>query len=253
MRLMSYNILDGALDADGTSRLALIAELIGRLDPDVVALQEANEFELRGQERRFELERATGMRLLLGLSPSGYHGALLVKPGFGIVTCCSGPPGTNRSLVEARLVTPGGLGIGVAGVHLDPFSPDARLLGSLHALPGPPGIVMGDFNSPRTDDPGLDAALSKIGARLFARSGNLEGDVDDRALRVLEAAGFVDLYRKVHPGEPGVTMPRLGLRFDYIFATADLAANLVDCQIYEAAPADRASDHLPVVADLDVA
>ena len=252
MRVMSYNILNGGVDEDGTSRLGLIAEVIQAIDPDVVALQEANEFELRGQRRCFELERATGMRSLLGLSPSGYHGVLLLKPDFRVLTWHSETPGTNRILTEAKVVTPGGLIVGVTGVHLDPFSPEARLLGALHTMSDPPGIVLGDFNTCRAGDQGLEALRSKLVARLLARSGNLGPDIDDRALRAMETAGYVDLYGKAHPGEAGATMRALGIRFDYIFATADLVDRLGECQVYGASPADRASDHLPVFADIDV-
>jgi exodeoxyribonuclease-3 len=252
MRVVSYNILDGGVDRDGTSRFELICEVLCALDPDVVALQEANDFERHGQERRFEFERATGMRSLLGLSTSGYHGVLLVKPGFRVMSWHSGSPGTNRALVEARLSTPGGTNLAICGVHLDPFSPEARILGACHAMGGVPGIVMGDFNSPRADDPGVDAAVSRIGRRLLARSGNLGGSIDDRALRAMETAGYVDLFRHAHPTAPGVTMPRLGVRLDYIFATDDLRDRCGDCQVYDADPARRASDHLALFADLDV-
>jgi exodeoxyribonuclease III len=253
VRVMSYNILDGGVDADGTSRLELIVDVIRELDPDLVALQEANELELRGQKRRFELERATGMRSLLGLSPSGYHGVFLIKPQFGVATWNSGSPGTNRILIEVKVITPGGLGIRVAGVHLDPFSADARLLGAFHATAAPPAIVMGDFNTCRSDDPGLENLWPRLDARLRAGATNLGTDVDDRALRAMEAAGFVDLYRRVNPGEVGATFPAAGVRLDYIFATADLVEHLADCQVYGAPPADRASDHIPLFADIDVA
>ena len=253
LRVLTYNILDGGVDRDGTSRLELISELVGDLDPDVVALQEANDFERDGQRRRFEFERATGMRSFLGRSVSGYHGALLVKPGFRVVTWQSETSETNRSFNEMTLVTPGGARLGVVGVHLHPFSPDARLFWALHAMPGPPAIVLGDFNTPRADDPGVDAAVSRIGPRLLARSGNIGTEIDDRAPRAMERAGFVDLYRRAHPGEPGVTMQRLGVRLDYIFATEDLADRLGDCQVYGSTRAEAASDHLPLFADLDIA
>lgn len=252
MRVLTYNILDGGVSRDGASRLDLIYEVIGALDPDVVALQEANEFEAHGQRRRFEVERATGMRSLLGLSVSGYHGALLVKPGFDVVAWRSEASETNRSFNEMRILTPGGLRIAVVGVHLHPFSPDARLFWALHALPGPPAIVLGDFNTPRADDPGIEAAVSRIGPRLLVRSGNFGATIDDRAPRALETAGLVDLYRRARPGDPGITMPGLGVRLDYIFATDDLAGRMSDCQVYGAAPADRASDHLPLFADFDL-
>lgn len=253
MRVMSYNIKDGGADRDGSSRLDLIAEVIRALDPDVVALQEANEFETRGERRRFELERATGMRSLLGLSPSGYHGALLVRqPDYRVLSWHTASPSTNRVLTEARVLTPSGTRLRVAGVHLDPFSAEARLLGVLHAVSAPPGILMGDFNASRADDPGVPEALERLPAFYRVRVAGLDGRVDDRPLQAAEAAGYVDLFASAHPGRHVASFPSVGVRFDYLFATPDLAERLVRCEVYDAPPADRASDHLPIYADIDL-
>jgi exodeoxyribonuclease-3 len=253
VRVMSYNVKDGGLDRDGSTRLDLIAEVIRALDPDVVVLQEANAFEARGQRARFELEGATGMRSLLGLSPSGYHGGLLVRePNYKVLSWYAESPSTNRVLTAARVLTPGGTRLRVAGVHLDPFSAEARLLGVLHAVSAPPGILMGDFNVCRADDPGVAAGLQRLPAFYRVRAAGLDGRVDDRPLQAAEAAGYIDLFQSAHPGEQAASFPSVGVRFDFIFATPDLAERLVRCDLYDAPPAARASDHLPIYADIDL-
>jgi len=70
---------------------------------------------------------------------------------------------------------------------------------------------------------------------------------------VLEQAGYVDLFRRLHPGEPGHTFSRPGLRLDYVFATEDLASRAVSCDVVRTPPADVASDHYPLMADIDIA
>jgi len=47
MRLMTYNILTGGCDADGGSRIDGILGVIQRAQPDLLALQECNCFDLR--------------------------------------------------------------------------------------------------------------------------------------------------------------------------------------------------------------
>lgn len=250
VRFMTYNILTGGVDDDGGRRLDLICEVIRAVNPDVVAIQEANEFDLRWHRRRFEVERDTGLRSMLGLSPGGFHGALLLKPELQITYWRAHSPATNHILVEASVSTPQGTQLTIGGVHLDPVSADARLMGAWHATAAPPSLVMGDFNNCRGDDPDTDEAWPRFEVRQRARSTNLGPTVDDRALRAMEAAGYVDLYRKANPGKTGATVPSVGIRIDYIFATAGLADQMTHCQVY--AEAGAASDHLPVFADIDI-
>ena len=73
--------------------------------------------------------------------------------------------------------------------------------------------------------------------------------------RVLEA-GFVDAYRRLNPNEPGSTMPAIAptVRLDYVMVGPELVPSVSSCRIGEV---DRdllvaASDHLPLVAELDV-
>ena len=73
--------------------------------------------------------------------------------------------------------------------------------------------------------------------------------------------GFVDVFRKHHPGEPGqysffdYRVPKsvergLGWRVDHILATAPLAKKSVDCHIdLEPRKAEKPSDHTPIVAE----
>jgi exodeoxyribonuclease-3 len=124
-----------------------------------------------------------------------------------------------------------------------------RLVGAHYVVGAAPGIVLGDLNNPRADDPGVAEGFAAWPARRRARHGG--SGVDDRLFGVLEQGGYVDLFRRLHPGEPGPTVPSTNLRLDYVFATADLAERAVACEVRRAPEIERASDHLPVVADFD--
>lgn len=68
---------------------------------------------------------------------------------------------------------------------------------------------------------------------------------------------YLDCFRHLHPHEWGFTCPAGAPagRIDYIFASPALAGGLTNCYIVtegEGMPADRASDHLPVVAEFDL-
>jgi endonuclease/exonuclease/phosphatase family metal-dependent hydrolase len=64
LRVMTYNIATGGVDDDLTNRLPLIHAVVRAARPDVLAVQEASEFELRWQRRMFAFERATACDVL---------------------------------------------------------------------------------------------------------------------------------------------------------------------------------------------
>lgn len=251
LRVMTYNIRDGGVDDDGTDRLPLIYEIVQSVRPDILAVQEANELELRDYRRLFAFERATGLRGFLGLSGSGHHGALFIRADLRPASLKMDHGPSYRALIELTLEGAGAVRVTVCAVHLDPISPERRLAGALECTKPPPAIVLGDFNNQRADDPGIPETWARFAPRYLARSGDQQPD--DRLFTALERAGYVDLYRRLHPGQPGHTYGGAGgLRIDYIFATEDLAAHAVTCDVIRTPETDRASDHFPVVADFDL-
>ena len=114
-----------------------------------------------------------------------------------------------------------------------------------------PCLVAGDFNTVARDDPVMvDPAPSLRRKIRWLQS--------KRAFRIavgrMQAAGFSDCYRRLHPDQPGYTLPtpNPGVRLDYIFASAPLAARLQSCAVVaEPLAVQRASDHYPVVAEFD--
>src|SRR5919202_5383421 len=77
LRVMTYNICFGGVDDDMTNRLPLIHDVVRAGRPDVLAVQEANEFDERQYRRLFAFERATGFR---GLLDPDHNGALFIRP-----------------------------------------------------------------------------------------------------------------------------------------------------------------------------
>jgi endonuclease/exonuclease/phosphatase family metal-dependent hydrolase len=64
----------------------------------------------------------------------------------------------------------------------------------------------------------------------------------------------VDAYRSLHPREAGHTFlshdPHV--RLDYVFLPLAFATRLSACDVFRHPAAAAASDHLPVLAELDV-
>ena len=61
MKIMTFNILMGVIDEDG-SRIDFIKEAISEASPDFVALQEANDFEKDNNRLLREVSQHTGLQ-----------------------------------------------------------------------------------------------------------------------------------------------------------------------------------------------
>jgi exodeoxyribonuclease-3 len=251
MRLMTYNILDG-----GQDRLPVLLEVVRAAAPDVLALQECRGFEDAQLLRH--CEAALGMRALLAASDSGDHVALFARDAVWRDEQTL-RDGFARAAAIATLELRGET-LAVAAVHLDPYDANTRIAEVqrvLAALPRDrPAAVMGDLNAISPHD------VTRMRPDLWpqryrARHCLSSGAIDTRAIAELEAAGFIDLATRAHE-PPSFTRPTQlyagrdapSLRLDYLFTTPELERRLAGVLAIDDARAQRASDHLPVVADI---
>src|SRR5262245_55738773 len=225
MRLMTYNILTGGRDRDGSSRLEAISEVIQSVAPDVLLLEECNGFELDGQRTLFRLEHELGMRSVLATAESGFHVALFLRRGRLLET-----QRLQRELQHALLTATleiDGVLLRVVGAHLSPFGGEARLHEVQHIIRfirEQNVFVLGDLNalSPR------DAARYQPERWLPRRRSRHvlpSGELDTRAIAALEGADLVDVFHQSGNTAPTV-LTRLGedweayqARIDYVLAS----------------------------------
>jgi endonuclease/exonuclease/phosphatase family metal-dependent hydrolase len=225
LRLMSYNIRSLRDDA------AAVVRVIRAADPDVVCVQEAPRF-LFWRTKCASLARNTGMVIVSGGRVAAAN-IILSRPGIDVLASRSvlfskDPRLHQRGVAMARLQVDGARVV-IAGTHLDGYpEPRLRHVGELfHALedfarPHTPMMLAGDFN----DDPGSPVwdTLLRRGADAFAVAG--EGD----GLTL------------------NVTNPTR--RIDAIFAGPGVSVR--GARSIDSADVRMASDHRPVVADVDI-
>jgi endonuclease/exonuclease/phosphatase family metal-dependent hydrolase len=72
-----------------------------------------------------------------------------------------------------------------------------------------------------------------------------------RTIQTVLDAGYTDAFRKLHPTDPGMTLPTVAplLRLDYVFVPASQVQRVTTCEVVKTPEAVGASDHFPVVAD----
>jgi exodeoxyribonuclease-3 len=77
------------------------------------------------------------------------------------------------------------------------------------------------------------------------------GPVRWTAYAAIVAAGYADVYRKLHP-DPGFTFPTWEphVRLDYVFAPAARTSAVTRCEVVHAPGVREASDHFPLLAEI---
>ena len=254
LRVMSYNILFGGSGgaSPDSDRTDLIVEQVNLLQPDVLGLCECWGFLDNDGARGKAFCAATGMQGEFVAAPSGNHVGLLYRePWTPTAVRKLGSP-MHHGLVRLRLSDGDGHQVMAVAAHLNSYSSLLRLTESQIVLsrtqPGEHSAVMGDFNTLPSGFEGHLQVMALLDENL---------QPDTRVSRYYAAAGFTDLVERMGcalPTFPTTLEPKGydylgGVRLDYIMASESLAPLCTGAWVVDNAEAQRASDHLPVVAD----
>jgi len=111
-------------------------------------------------------------------------------------------------------------------------------------------LVAGDFN---TVAPGelfdFKALPQKVKATLWLSGGRVRW----RTIQLMLDAGYADVFRTLHPEDAGLTLPTSApqVRLDYMFVPAADLPRVKRCEVIRSQPARDASDHFPLLAEID--
>jgi len=244
LRILSYNIQRG-----GVGRERHLADVINQQAPDVVVLQEATRPDV--VER---LAHATGMTTFgasrgrslgfLSRVPIARH--LWVRPLW-----------SQHAFLE---IVPKDMDGRIFGVHLSAVHAawtEARRVRELRSLltairehDRSHHVLIGDFNTIAPDER-LD--VSQLPRRLRLLVWLSGGRIRWQTIAIILGAGYIDGFRQLHEGDPGLTFPTWGphVRLDYVFLPKPFASRLGACQVVtEGASLQLASDHFPLRAEI---
>lgn len=225
VRIMTWNIHRG-VGPDGRRDLRRVVELVGRHDPDIVALQEVDSRRrTAGTEPAFEFlaaalgEHAAEARLIA--APDGEYGHVVISRWRLSATArhdISVGRREPRAVIEATVETPYGP-LYVVATHLGLSLRERRrqaLFLSRLARSGPPrSVVLGDFND-------------------WLRRGSVQ--------RALGSSLPTRTHHRTFPAR----LPLLALDRIYCRPAGLMLRSWTDPL------ARHASDHLPLIADLDM-
>lgn len=245
MRLLSYNIRRG-----GAGREEALLATIAGCEPDIVVFQEAT-------------EPAVIKRLATGMSMA--HCGAMPKYSLGFMSRIRmthvewhRPRFSRHAFLE---LAPEGMDIRIFGVHLSAvfaaiterrrvFELRALLRSIAHHQRGFHTLA-GDFN---TVAPGELLDVGALPRRVRAAMWVSGGRIRWRTIQIVLNAGYIDAFRAQHPADPGLTLPaaRPQVRLDYVFVPSTHIHRLHSCDVVRSESARSASDHLPLLATLDV-
>jgi exodeoxyribonuclease-3 len=246
LRLLTYNIKQG-----GSGREPNIVQAINGCAPDLVMLQEAT-----NPATVEAVAAATGMTQWAALAGDSL-GFMSRRPVEHYEW--HRPRFSRHAFLE---VVPSEMRFRVFGVHLSAvhaaWTETRRtfelraLLKSIKRSQEGPHVLAGDFN---TLAPGELLDVQKLPPRLRPLVWLSGGRIRWRTIQIVMDAGYVDAYRTKHVRQPGWTFPTWDphVRLDYVFVPAALAETLTSCEIVDGSNAVPASDHFPLLAELNVA
>lgn len=111
-------------------------------------------------------------------------------------------------------------------------------------------VLIGDFN---TLAPGERLDFGLLPPRLRALVWLSGGRIRWRTIRQLLDSGYRDAFRQQHPEDPGCTFPTWNphVRLDFAFVPAAFSDRVTSCRVFDIPGAREASDHLPLVVEID--
>ena len=244
LKLLSYNIRFG-----GLRREARLAEVINAAKPDLVVFQEAiapSVIETLAKVTQMPVwgaikNRSSGFISRVDIAHYKWH--------F--------PEGSKHSFLE---IVPAGTNARIFGLHLSArFSKwDERkrareiraLLQAVAAHQKGVHLLVGDFN---TLAPGELLDVQRMPAWIRALVWLSGRDIQRETIQVLIDAGYVDGFRLLHT-ERGYTFPVWDphLRLDYVFLPQHSASRIKSCEVIANSNTLTASDHFPLLAEVDL-
>jgi exodeoxyribonuclease-3 len=245
LRLLTYNIRRG-----GLGRESALADVIRAAGADLVVLQEATRPGVIASLARAcdmphwgaQTGKSLGFMSRIAIGERAWHQ----------------PRGSRHAFLEVALA---GSPVRVFGVHLAAVHAawtERRRVRELRALLAAIQqhqeglhVLAGDFN---TLAPGELLDLRQLPYRLRTLVWLSGGRIQWQTIREVLAARYVDAFRALHPEERGVTFPTWGphIRLDFVFLPEAFAARVRECRVFSSAAASKASDHFPLMADIDV-
>lgn len=251
---MTYNIEEGGGD---DRRFDLVLQVIERASPDLLVINEGVGW-FPSDERADRIAETLGATYRIAQAVSNFDVGLFSR--FPIRTLHQ----SHGTLLHAVAWIEVDLGedetFTLVGAHLDyreesrRFDEIESVSASLEPLAYRRAALLGDLNAIAPGDEVLGFSWEEL---KHIDRGDMpewfEARYPPRAVTALFALGWVDGFRTINPRDAGYTMSTSepNARYDHVLVSRPLAPYVMHAEVVTAPPAANASDHFPVIVDLD--
>jgi exodeoxyribonuclease-3 len=168
------------------------------------------------------------------------------------------PAASRRAFLE---IVPAGSAVRIFGLHLSAVHSnwtERRRVRELRALlegirehQHGLHVLAGDFN---TLAPGETLDVRKLPLRLRTFVYLTGREIRWQTIQIMLDAAYADAYRMLHPDQPGFTFPTWDpqVRLDFVFVPQPSLPRVKSCEVVFDRTAAAASDHLPLLAEIDL-
>ncbi|HEX8175828.1 MAG TPA: endonuclease/exonuclease/phosphatase family protein [Pyrinomonadaceae bacterium] len=245
LKLLSYNIRFG-----GRGRESRISEVIRGAEPDMVVFQEATDTRVIQS-----VAEETGLK---NWAARPAHSIAFISRVPVAYYEWHYPQGARHSFLEIVLE---GSEARIFGLHLkarfSKWSERRRafeirsLLSGIRRHQAGFHVLVGDFN---TLAPGELLDVRNMPHWIRALVWISGRDIQRETIQIMLDASYADGYRMLHPDDKGYTFPVWNphLRLDYIFLPSAFNQKLLSCEVIKTETARHASDHYPLLAQLEI-
>jgi len=248
MKFLTYNIFDG-----GAGRLDLIISVIKSQSPDILTINEANDFSADNGKIIKEFSEKIGTpHYEIAPTEWGYDVAVFSKtPFIEKEILMSGKRAAVSVVVDSEYGP-----IAVIGAHLNPGTEDVRLSEIKTIIESQRKyqnrVIMGDLNALSRQDgysPERVRGFNSKQLQKFTDNGKPHFEVTDELLK----SGYHDAAFHLKKNDV-TTVPtpsnkddaHTDLRLDYIFVSESLLGHVSDYEVIKNKVTDEGSDHYPV-------
>lgn len=250
LRLISYNILEG-MKLDQTTGKTELAAWVRSMNPDILALQEANKFTQESLER---LAASYGHPYVVTNIKKGDNYPVALTSKYPVEVIAKITEGVSHGAIHVRI-----RGVNIVVLHLWPHATGSNgyadgnsyrmaeitafLDGTLKAHPGEVRwLMMGDFNS-----------VSPLDADDLPGGVGLNYDVHTKVL----GSGYHDLMRSYR----GIFIPSCptaafaggnATRIDFIYGSSAMLSDMTCVETVRDDFTDTRSDHYPLMTEFRV-
>jgi exodeoxyribonuclease III len=245
LRLLTYNVRYG-----GVGRDTALAAVVRAAHPDVVVLQEAT--------RPDVIARVAGLCRMATWASRRAHSLGFMSRIPIAEHRWHQPRGSRHAFLE---IAPAGMRCRIFGVHLSAVHAAwterrrvrelRALLAGIRAHQAGFHVLAGDFN---TLAPGELLDIRQLPYRLRALVWLSGGSIRWRTIQEILDAHYVDAFRALHGADAGLTFPTWNphVRLDYVFVPGLHLERVKTCRVITDAPARDASDHFPLLTEIDI-